>query len=209
SILAGCDSQKTEAPSATATSSTASTQVEWPAITSAVKKDPAIEQRIDELMAKMTLEEKIGQLIQPEIKDLTPEDIKQYHVGSVLNGGGSTPHGNKYASLADWVNMADSFYNASVDKSNGRIGIPIMWGTDAVHGLGNVVGATLFPHNIALGATNNPELLKKIGRVTAVEIAVTGLDWDFSPTVAVARDDRWGRAYEAWSEDPKIVGDFA
>jgi beta-glucosidase len=209
SILAGCDSQKTEAPSAPATSSTASTQVEWPAITSAVKKDPAIEQRIDELMAKMTLEEKIGQLIQPEIKDVTPEDIKQYHVGSVLNGGGSTPQGNKYASLEDWVNMADSFYNASVDKSDGRIGIPIMWGTDAVHGLGNVVGATLFPHNIGLGATNNPELLKEIGRVTAVEIAVTGLDWDFSPTVAVARDDRWGRAYEAWSEDPKIVGAFA
>ncbi|WP_049631226.1 exo 1,3/1,4-beta-D-glucan glucohydrolase [Cellvibrio sp. pealriver] len=211
SLLAGCDSQKTEAPSATtppAATSTATT-VEWPAITSAVKKDPAVEQRIEELLAKMTLEEKIGQVIQPEIKFLTPEDIKQYHVGSVLNGGGSTPGSNKYATMEDWVNLADSFYNASVDKSNGRIGIPIMWGTDAVHGLGNVIGATLFPHNIALGATNNPELLKEIGRVTAVEIAVTGLDWDFSPTVAVARDDRWGRAYESWSEDPKIVGDFA
>ena len=211
SLLAGCDSQKTEAPSATtppAATSTATT-VEWPAITSAVKKDPAVEQRIEELLAKMTLEEKIGQVIQPEIKFLTPEDIKQYHVGSVLNGGGSTPGSNKYATMEDWVNLADSFYNASVDKSNGRIGIPIMWGTDAVHGLGNVIGATLFPHNIALGATNNPELLKEIGRVTAVEIAVTGLDWDFSPTVAVARDDRWGRTYESWSEDPKIVGDFA
>ncbi|HSX85193.1 MAG TPA: glycoside hydrolase family 3 N-terminal domain-containing protein, partial [Cellvibrio sp.] len=213
SLLAGCDSKTTDTPSTTATpASTAAiapVKVEWPAITSAVKKDPAVEARIDDLLGRMTLEEKIGQLIQPEIKFLTPEDIKKYHVGSVLNGGGSTPDSNKYAPLENWVALADSFYNASIDKSNGRIGIPIMWGTDAVHGLGNVVGATLFPHNIALGATNNPELLKQIGWATAREIAVTGLDWDFSPTVAVARDDRWGRAYESWSEDPQIVGAFA
>jgi beta-glucosidase len=213
SLLAGCDSKTTDTPSTTATpASTAAiapVKVEWPAITSAVKKDPAVEARIDDLLGRMTLEEKIGQLIQPEIKFLTPEDIKKYHVGSVLNGGGSTPDSNKYAPLENWVALADSFYNASIDKSNGRIGIPIMWGTDAVHGLGNVVGATLFPHNIALGATNNPGLLKQIGWATAREIAVTGLDWDFSPTVAVARDDRWGRAYESWSEDPQIVGAFA
>jgi len=213
SLLAGCDAQKTDAPTTSSTpapvTATEPAKVEWPAIKSAVKKDSAVEARIDELLARMTLEEKIGQLIQPEIKHLTPEDIKQYHVGSVLNGGGSTPGANKYASMQDWVALADSFYNASVDKSNGRIGIPIMWGTDAVHGLGNVVGATLFPHNIALGATNNPELLKQIGWATGREIAVTGLDWDFSPTVAVARDDRWGRAYESWSEDPEIVGAFA
>lgn len=185
------------------------TGVEWPVIKSAVKKDSAIEKRVDDLLARMTLEEKIGQLIQPEIHEVTPDDIKQYHVGSVLNGGGSTPQRNKYATLEDWVKLADSFYNASVDKSNGRIGIPIMWGTDAVHGLGNVVGATLFPHNIGLGATNNPELLKQIGWATGREIAATGLDWDFSPTVAVARDDRWGRTYESWSEDPRIVNAFA
>jgi beta-glucosidase len=212
SLLAGCDSKTTDTPSTVATPTptvAVPAQVKWPAITSAVKKDPAVEARIEDLLGRMTLEEKIGQLIQPEIKDLTPEDVKQYHVGSVLNGGGSTPGGNKYAPLQDWITMADGFYNASIDKSNGRIGIPIMWGTDAVHGLGNVVGATLFPHNIALGATNNPELLKQIGWATAREIAVTGLDWDFSPTVAVARDDRWGRAYESWSEDPQIVGAFA
>jgi len=212
SLVTACDSKKAEETAATPTAASApaaATKVEWPAIKSAVQKDPAVEARITELMARMTLEEKVGQLIQPEIKHLTPEDIKQYHVGSVLNGGGSTPGSNKYASMQDWVKLADSFYNASVDKSNGRIGIPIMWGTDAVHGLGNVVGATLFPHNIGLGATNNPELLKQIGWVTAREIAVTGLDWDFSPTVAVARDDRWGRAYESWSEDPQIVGAFA
>lgn len=213
SLLIGCDSKTTDTSSTTTTTpasvATAPAQVEWPAIKSAIKQDPAVETRIEDLLTRMTLEEKIGQLIQPEIKFLTPDDIKQYHVGSVLNGGGSTPGSNKYAPLEDWVKLADSFYNASVDTSNGRIGIPIMWGTDAVHGLGNVVGATLFPHNIALGATNNPELLQQIGWATAREIAVTGLDWDFSPTVAVARDDRWGRAYESWSEDPQIVGDFA
>jgi beta-glucosidase len=185
------------------------TEVQWPTINSAVKKDPAIEARIDDLLARMTLEEKVGQMIQPEIKQVTPDDVKEYHLGSVLNGGGTTPHNNKYAKLSDWVALADGYYNASVDKSNGRIGIPIMWGTDAVHGLGNVIGATLFPHNIALGATNNPGLLRKIGEVTAREIATTGLDWNFSPTVAVARDERWGRTYEAWSEDPQIVGAFA
>ncbi len=212
SLVTACDSKKAEAPAATpptASAPAAATKVEWPAIKSAVQKDPIVESRITELLTRMTLEEKVGQLIQPEIRHVTPEDIKQYHLGSVLNGGGSTPAGNKYATMQDWVKLADSFYNASVDKSNGRIGIPIMWGTDAVHGLGNVVGATLFPHNIALGATNNPELLKQIGWATGREIAVTGLDWDFSPTVAVARDDRWGRAYESWSEDPQIVGAFA
>lgn len=183
--------------------------VQWPAITSAVKKDPAVEARIDELLSRMTLEEKIGQMIQPEIKQVTPEDVRQYHLGSVLNGGGTTPGNNKYAKLADWVALADSYYHASVDTSNGRTGIPIMWGTDAVHGLGNVMGATLFPHNIALGATHNPELLRRIGEVTAREMAASGLDWNFSPTVAVARDERWGRAYEAWSEDPEIVAAYA
>lgn len=183
--------------------------VQWPAITSAVKKDPAMEARVEELLAKMTLEEKIGQVVQPEIKQVTAEDIKKYHIGSVLNGGGSTPGNNKYASLKDWVDLADSYYNASIDKSDGRLGIPVIWGTDAVHGLGNVVGATLFPHNIGLGAANNPELLKQIGWATAREIAATGLDWDFSPTVAVARNDRWGRTYESWSEDPAIVRAYA
>lgn len=210
-LLAACDSKK-EAPVApieTQPTQTTSASVEWPVIKSAVAKDPAIEKQIDDLMARMTLEEKIGQLVQPEIHEVTPDDIKKYHLGSVLNGGGSTPGKNKYATLEDWVKLADSFYNASVDKSDGRIGIPIIWGTDAVHGLGNVVGATLFPHNIGLGATNNPELLKKIGWATAREIAATGLDWDFSPTVAVARDDRWGRTYESWSEDPRIVQAFA
>ncbi|ACE83024.1 beta-glucosidase Cel3B [Cellvibrio japonicus] len=181
----------------------------WPKVTSKVKKDPILEAKIDQLMARMSLEEKIGQMMQPEIRHLTPEDVKQYHVGSVLNGGGSVPNSNRYSKAADWLAMADAFYAASMDESDGKVAIPIMWGTDAVHGVGNIVGATLFPHNIGLGATQNPELIKEIGKVTATEIAVTGLDWDFSPTVAVARDDRWGRTYESYSEDPAIVRLYA
>lgn len=183
--------------------------VTWPSLTSKVKSDPAIEARIDALLAEMTVEQKVGQMIQPEIKQITPQDVKEYHLGSVLNGGGTTPDNNRYASIQDWVNLADSYYHASMEEGDGYLAIPIMWGTDAVHGLGNVIGATLFPHNIGLGATHNPDLIEQIGVVTAREIAVTGLDWNFSPTVAVARDDRWGRTYEAYSEDPEIVGAYA
>ena len=183
--------------------------MQWPSITSKVKKDPALEAKIDELLAQLSLEEKVGQMIQPEIRHLTPQDIKDYHIGSVLNGGGSVPNGNRYSKAADWLAIADAYYQASMDTSDGKVAIPIMWGTDAVHGVGNIVGATLFPHNIALGAARNPELIKEIGRITATEIAVTGLDWDFSPTVAVARDDRWGRTYESYSEHPDLVREYA
>lgn len=212
--LVGCDTSPKTAPEPKAVESAPqaqadASQVSWPAIKSRVQKDPAVEARVEELLARMTLEEKIGQMIQPEIKQVTPDDVRKYHLGSVLNGGGTTPNNDKYAKLADWVALADSYYHASVDTSNGRTGIPIIWGTDAVHGLGNVIGATLFPHNVGLGATNNPELLYKIGEVTAREIATTGIDWNFSPTVAVSRDERWGRAYEAWSEDPEVVRAFA
>jgi beta-glucosidase len=183
--------------------------VQWPSVASKVKKDSALEAKVENLLAQMSLEEKIGQMIQPEIRHLTPQDIKDYHIGSVLNGGGSVPNGNRYAKAADWLAIADSYYKASMDDGDGKIAIPIMWGTDAVHGVGNIVGATLFPHNIALGAARNPELIKEIGRITAMEIAVTGLDWDFSPTVAVARDDRWGRTYESYSEHPDLVREYA
>jgi len=183
--------------------------VQWPTITSKVKKDPTLEAKIDELLAQLSLEEKVGQIIQPEIRHLTPQDVKDYHIGSVLNGGGSVPNGNRYSKAADWLAIADAYYQASMDTSDGKVAIPIMWGTDAVHGVGNIVGATLFPHNIALGAARNPDLIKEIGRITATEIAVTGLDWDFSPTVAVARDDRWGRTYESYSEHPDLVREYA
>lgn len=177
----------------------------WPKVTSAVAPDAAMEKKIDALLAEMTLEQKVGQLIQPELRHITPTDIKKYHIGSLLNGGGSFPGENKHAAIEDWIALADSFYHASMDTSDGGSAIPIMWGTDAVHGHNNVIGATIFPHNIALGATRNPELIRQIAAATAREVAVTGIDWNFSPTVAVARDHRWGRAYEAYAEDPAVV----
>jgi len=181
----------------------------WPQVTSAVKQDAAVEQRINDLLAAMTTEQKVGQLIQPELRQITPDEIRDYHVGSVLNGGGAFPGDNKYATVEDWVALADQFYNASMDTSKGGIAIPIIWGTDAVHGHNNVIGATLFPHNIALGATHNRDLIRDIAAATAREISATGIDWNFAPTVAVARDDRWGRTYESWSEDPSLVRSYA
>jgi beta-glucosidase len=181
----------------------------WPAITSPVGLDPEIEGRIDELMAEMSIEDKVGQVIQGEIRHLEPEDVRTYRLGSVLNGGGVQPWDKKWATVDDWLALADAFWEASMDTSDGGVAIPVIWGTDAVHGHTNVFGATVFPQNIGLGATRNPELIREIGRITALEMAVSGLDWDFSPTVAVVRDDRWGRAYESWSEDPGIARAYA
>ena len=171
--------------------------------------DPAVEQRVDAIMKEMTLEQKIAQMIQPEIKSVTPQDIRRYGFGSILNGGGSFPQQNKQATIADWVALADSFYEASVDTSGGHAGIPIMWGTDAVHGHNNVLGATIFPHNICLGAARNPALIEAIGAATAREVRATGIDWIFAPTVAVVKDNRWGRTYEGYSDRPEIVRDYA
>ena len=177
----------------------------WPEVESAVAPDPEVEAAVEELLASLTLEEKVGQVIQAEIRHVTPEDVRKYRLGSVLNGGGSHPEGDKSAAPEKWLALADAFYEASMDTSDGGHAIPILWGVDAVHGHNNVVGATFFPHNIALGATRDAELVREIGEITAREVAVTGLDWTFAPTVAVARDDRWGRAYESYSEDPELV----
>jgi beta-glucosidase len=200
--LSGCDKKSNET-TATADSSTATSL--WPSVQSAVKKDPAIEAKITELLGKLTLEQKVGQLIQPELRQVTPADVTEYSLGSVLNGGGSFPGENKHAKVEEWIALADAFYNASMSTEGGRIPVPVMWGTDAVHGHNNIIGATLFPHNIGLGATRNPELIREIGAATAAEIAVTGIDWSFAPTLAVVRDDRWGRTYESYSEDPAVV----
>lgn len=181
----------------------------WPKPVSKVAKDPAMEKKIDALIAKMTLEQKVGQTIQPEIRSISLADIKKYHIGSILNGGGAFPNNNKLSKAEDWVALADSFYKASMQPAENGLAIPIMWGTDAVHGHNNVIGATLYPHNIALGAARNPELMKKIGAATAREIAVTGIGWSFAPTVAVVRDDRWGRTYESYSENPDLVKSYA
>ena len=181
----------------------------WPALESAVQPDPEVERRAAEILGRMTLEEKVGQIIQAEILNVTPDEVRDYHLGSVLNGGNGGPGGDEWAPAEAWVELADSFWEASMDDSDGFLAIPIIWGLDAVHGHTNLVGATIFPHNIGLGAARNPELIRRVGEVTAREIAVTGQDWDFSPTVAVARDDRWGRSYESYSENPEVVRSYA
>ena len=164
---------------------------------------------VEQLLESLTLEQKVAQMIQGEIKHVTPEDMRIYGLGSVLNGGGSFPNDEKYASTQAWVDLADAYYKASIQVSKDNAGIPTIWGTDAVHGHNNVVGATLFPHNIGLGAANDPKLIGRIGAATAVEVKATGIDWIFAPTLAVAIDDRWGRTYEAYSDRPSIVSDYA
>src|SRR5215470_7116635 len=180
----------------------------WPESKSPVGLDARIEERIDGLLKRMTVEEKVGQVIQPEWKSISPAEVAQYHIGSIENGGGAVPGGNKHSSVQDWVNLIEPYYDASVDPGKNRVVIPLIWATDAVHGHNNVYGATLFPHNIGLGAAHDPDLLRRIGEVTAAEVRSTGMDWSFAPTIAVARDDRWGRTYESYSEDPKIVAQY-
>lgn len=181
----------------------------WPDSRSPFAPDDEIEARVNELLSRMTLEEKVGQIIQADIASVTPEEAARYHLGAVLNGGNSAPGGDNYAPPEAWLALADEFYDASTSTDGGRTGIPILWGTDAVHGHNNVVGATLFPHNIGLGAANDPDLIRRIGEVTALEVRVTGQDWTFAPTLAVVRDDRWGRTYESYSESPALVASYA
>ncbi|MEE7546874.1 glycoside hydrolase family 3 protein, partial [Xanthomonas sp. Kuri4-1] len=181
----------------------------WPSPTWPFAEDKALEQRVNDVMAKMSVEEKVAQTIQGDIASLTPEDVRKYRLGSVLAGGNSDPGGRYDASPAEWLKLADAFYEASMDTSHGGQAIPIIFGIDAVHGQSNIVGATLFPHNIGLGATRNPELMRRIGEVTAAETRVTGMEWTFAPTVAVPQDDRWGRSYEGYSESPDVVASYA
>ena len=181
----------------------------WPKVQRAFPADPALEKRIDMLLAGMTREQKVGQLIQADIDSITVDDLRHYPLGSILNGGNSGPGNDDFAPASEWLAAADRFYAASLDPSHGTHPIPTMWGIDAVHGHNNIIGATIFPHNIGLGATHDPELIRRIGEVTAVEVRVTGQDWSFGPTLAVVRDDRWGRTYESYSEDPEIVRAYA
>ena len=161
---------------------------------------------VADIVSRMSLERKIAQLIQPQINSFTPQDMERYRFGSYLNGGNGGPYGDEYAPASEWLRYADEMFDASVQPmTNGEPVIPTMWGTDAVHGHTNVVGATIFPHNIALGAAGDADLVRRIGQATAVEIEVTGIDWNFSPTVAVAQDDRWGRTYESYSENKELV----
>lgn len=162
--------------------------------------------RVESLLSRMTLAQKLGQMTQPERQHITPEEVGRYHIGSVLSGGGSAPGENL---PADWVAMNDAYWAASVAEAEGRLSIPLLYGVDAVHGHNNVRGAVLFPHNIGLGAARDPDLIERIARTTAREVLATGVEWTFAPTLAVVRNDHWGRTYESYSEDPEIVTTYA
>ena len=170
--------------------------------------DPAIEAKIDEILPKLTLEQKVGQVIQADSGSVTPDEVREYRLGSVLSGGNSAPGPLPYAEAKAWLEMADKYYNASIDSEGVEIAIPIIWGIDAVHGHANLKGAIVFPHNVGLGAMNNPDLIEKIAKITAHELTISGHDWTFAPTLAVPQDLRWGRTYEGFSENPDIVNSY-
>jgi len=156
------------------------------------------------LLATMTLEEKVGQMTQAEQEKLTDvKDIQTYFLGSLLSGGSSDPKAGN--SLQAWTEMYDGYQKLALQT---RLKIPILYGVDAVHGHNNVLGAVVFPHNIGLGATRDSKLVEEIARLTAEEVRATGIQWAFAPCVAVARDERWGRTYESFSEDPSLVAEL-
>jgi len=163
----------------------------------------AVEDRVENLIQVMSLDEKIGQMTLIEKNSLALEDIGPFGIGGVLSGGGGSPAIN---TPEEWANMVNSFQTAAL---NSRLGIPIIYGVDAVHGHNNVVGATIFPHNIGLGAANDPELMFRIGQITAKEMIATGIYWNYAPAVSIPQDIRWGRTYEGFSENPGIVTNLA
>jgi beta-glucosidase len=182
---------------------------QWPKGQSPLRPDPVIESRVRDLLAKMSVEDKVGQLIQADIKYVTPDDVRTYRLGSVLAGGNSKPPGQPYPVASQWQALADAVYRASMDTSQGRPAIPVLFGIDAVHGHNNLVGSTLFPQNSALGATRDPQLIRDIGEVTARELRASGISWTFAPTLTVPQDGRWGRSYEGYSQNPALVAQYA
>ncbi|NLP14474.1 MAG: glycoside hydrolase family 3 protein [Clostridium sp.] len=163
--------------------------------------DPSlsVDEKVSYLIEIMTLEEKIGQMVQPDRSTATPNDVKKYYIGSVFSGGGNAPSPNIQES---WLKMCENYQETAMST---RLGIPIIYGVDAVHGHNTLPDAVIFPHNIGLGAAANPELMAEIGRVTASEMIATGVNWNFAPCVAVVRDQRWGRTYESFGENPELV----
>lgn len=202
------DEKQPEPAAAAATPRDAAELKDWPALKSSFAKDAAVEARVAEILASMTLEQKIGQMVQPEIKAITPAEVRTYYIGSVLNGGGSWPAMNKRAKVEDWVKLADAYYDASM-STDAKIPVPVIWGTDAVHGHSNVYGATIFPHNIGLGAAHDVELIERIAEATGQSTRATGVTWTFAPTVAVAQNARWGRTYESYSSQPELIREYA
>lgn len=207
--VAATDVVPVTAPAPGAEQALASTHyTDWPRIRSRAQVLPQLDARVRDIVAHMSLAQKIGQMTQAEIKSVTPDEVRQFYIGSVLNGGGSWPQGNKHASVADWLALADRYYDASMAVDS-PVKVPVIWGTDAVHGDSNVFGATLFPHNIGLGAAHDPDLIRQIGAATARAVRATGVDWAFAPTLAVAQNVRWGRSYESFSDDGPLVRAYA
>ncbi|HLQ11618.1 MAG TPA: glycoside hydrolase family 3 protein [Steroidobacteraceae bacterium] len=181
----------------------------WPAARSRGLIDAPTEARIGELLARMSVEEKVGQIIQADIGTITPADLRRYPLGSILAGGGSGPDGNDHAPTEAWVRLVHEFHAVALETRAGHEPIPLMFGIDAVHGHNNIVGAVLYPHNIGLGAAHDADLVRRIGAATAEEVAATGIDWTFAPTVTVPQDVRWGRSYEGFAQDPALVREYA
>ena len=181
----------------------------WPA-GAAAPLDSATESLVQQLIEHMTLEEKVGQMIQADIASITPAELRTYKLGSILAGGNAAPGDDIHTTPQAWLDLTDEFYRAALDATSAaHPPIPILFGIDAVHGHAKIVGATIFPHNVGLGAAHDPGLILRIGQATAQEVAATGIDWTFAPTVAVVRDVRWGRSYESYSESPQLVADYA
>lgn len=183
----------------------------WPAAQITIpgaRNAAADEAFIRRVVAGMTLEQKVGQMTQPDIRSVTPDEVQRYYIGSILNGGGAWPGQRKDASVADWLELSRKFTEASM-TTDMAVKVPVIWGTDAVHGHNNVRGATLFPHNIGLGAAHDPALMTRIGHATARAVRATGITWAFAPTLAVVQNPRWGRTYESYSSDPAVVRSYA
>lgn len=207
-IVSGCTPQmvQNELPAQTIPDARANASI-WPAAHSPSSiSSPQTEAQIAGILAGMTIEQKIGQMIQADISAISPADLSRYPLGSILAGGNSGPFGDERGDAATWGRQVAAFREAS--RKSGA-GVPILFGIDAVHGHSNLPGATIFPHNIGLGAAHDPALIERIGAVTAAEVAASGIEWTFAPTLAVPQDMRWGRTYEGYAADPALVAHYA
>ena len=202
-ILAACSPAiHTSIPSATP--NVATTPTATPAVSNTgLASNSGVDAKVDALLAQMTLDEKIGQMTQALSSAMTPQDLNTYFIGSVLSGGSDYPTPNTPQA---WADQFDSLQQVALST---RLAIPILYGIDSVHGFSHTVGTTVFPHNIGLGATRDPDLVKQVGRITALEMAGTGIRWTFSPCLCVDRSERWGRTYECFGEDPALISQMA
>ncbi|XLR30684.1 hypothetical protein HN51_050568 [Arachis hypogaea] len=160
-----------------------------------------IEARLKDLLSRMTLKEKIAQMTQIERRVATSSALKDLNIGSVFSAPNNGPF--EKALLSDWADMVDDYQKLALES---RLGIPIIYGIDAVHGNNSVYGATIFPHNVGLGATRDTDLVQRIGAATSLELRASGIHYTFAPCVAVCKDPRWGRCYESYSENTEIAG---